>query len=681
MAIAALALRLYGLGQRHVVFDESVILDPEVLRLGLITYAQKLWLETTYNPGWPMLIWLVHRVVGVSTTWARVPSAVCGALTPVAFYALARQVGLSRMPALLAGSVLGAAIFQVEYGQQIMPHAALPLGACVCLWLVSRLATLSSSFDPRKALLLTAGLIATFGLMMFLHNSSLLLLPLLLGYLGWSVRYPVESSPGESPRGSRSFALCVWVACVLALGFVSLGWFIAKAGHSDWLHLRPFFMTTFREAPDRGIVSDGLYIADEWYVRVRPARGGTVGAILDGAYFTATRVFDLLYGQFRLRGEQQFTHGRWTWLLPLVMLLLVARGAVSAARDWAGRTASRWVVAAGCILAFIIVMSACRIFPLGGIRHLIVLSPLVVLTAAVGLQSTSRRLSSLLGALCLVWLVGDAASLPRYYRSTRDEVGNKRFAQLAQYFDTYNFVAADTICSEGSLRLAAAARPGGRMLAADDPGFARLTLEHKPFFACALHDSIFASVEPGKPPVASKRFRELAHPLVNLRDYRAIPIACPPAPFYWLAWTVYYMEPQNGTQPVEVTDVAQCRETGSVAPWAFVVRFSRPIHADMFNRDSVQLVSLGAPNPPLIPIDLHFSEPTRTLTVIPLKPLGDEPYLLALYRTIRDTEGHPLDAKGKAFYYHFPRDPAAGAIRVDRGWLMRAAENAQSSKL
>ena len=204
VAVVAAALRFYALSRRIVVLDESLIYDTDTLKLGLHAFTHKIWSETTYNPGWTFVVWIMHRLFGLSTFWVRVPSALASTLAVVGLYAVARSFGLRRVTATLAGAIMTVAVFQVEYGQQILPHAALPLGTCVCLWLVTLLGRAEIQAAPGKQVALLATLILVFGTLVFLHNSALLLVPPLLLYWGWSIVRPASATPpsGAQPPSS-----------------------------------------------------------------------------------------------------------------------------------------------------------------------------------------------------------------------------------------------------------------------------------------------------------------------------------------------------------------------------------------------------------------------------------------------------------------------------------------------
>ncbi len=703
VGVMAFAIRLQGLSRRQLIYDETLLLDPEGLGLGLIEFAQKLWTETTYNPGWPILIWLVKRVAGLSIFWARFPSALCGALAPLALYAVAREFGLKRITATLGALVMAVALHQVEYGQQIMPHGALPLGCCLSVWLVSRMGRREVWNYPGQMVALSAGLVAVFGTLIFLHNSTLLLVPLLLGYWLWTVSRPTAAAAGDDPR-ARRLAVASWVVCTAAIGFTSLGWFIAKSGKSDWNHLRPFFMGTFKHAPDRGVVSDSLAVLDYWYVGPgTPSTKLEPVTLRDVAYFTTTRIFDLIGGQFKLRGEQQYTlifdvqnnhftasdfrHFRkhlYLWLLPLGMVFLVGRGVFRALTGRAGPIGSRWVFVAGMTLVLLLALSAVRLFPLGGIRHLIVLSPLVILTAALGLESASRRVTLVLTSLCLAWMTASVVALPEFYRTTRDRLGFERLLSEAAKYGVKDFVAADTICSEGTLRLAAAQGTDCQMIPADSEKFAECTLRHRPFFICSLSDPILETTEKGKEPTPTKLLKQLAHPLANLRNYRAIQIAKPVWPKVWLDWTVWYLEPKEGPYSPEVAEVGECKRMGQNTAAALVVRFSKPMRADTINSKTIQLVSLGKNGfvgAPLLPIDVHYFESSQTAVITPREPLAETFHMLAMYRDIVDEDGRPLDSNSDAFFHLFTSLPNPFAEKSDRSWSFRAEMGFVSSKL
>jgi hypothetical protein len=647
----AFGLRLYGLSRRLIVLDESLIYDPNLLRLGLREFTWKVWAGTTYNPGWAGVVWVAHRLFGASTFWVRMPSCLASAAASGALYAAARSMGLSRLAGLVAGSVLACSIFQVEYGQQILPHAVLPLGAGLCLWLVTTLARPETRSSAAKQIAVSSLLLALFGSLVVMHNSALLLAPPLLLYWIWGVLSPGEIADRGDGRARRVSLLCV-AACAVAVGFASLGWFFAKVGEADRFYLRPFYLSTFLDSPDRVIASDLLNAADDWYRMVRPASDGWKARAADLGYFSASRGFDFLYGGFKLRGEQQLTGRLLDWWIPGLMVAAVFTGVLCALTGLVCQASRRWVACFVLTAALVIVLSGLRLFPIGGIRHLICMSPLVVLTACAAIDTRARWLSRGVLFAILLWGAGDLFRLPRYYRTTRDYLGARRLEKLARQYGVRDVVSGDTLCSKGALTVLVADYPRLRTLPSDDPDFVELVKQHRPFLLCSLHDPLLEKSGGEVKPTAF--FKNLAHPLATLNQYTATPLVQAARPIAWLNWTVYLLRPKTGPYPPEVLDVTPCGSPRGPMPWGFAVRFSKPVRPQDVNGNSVRLnAKLPEGGWSTVPVaaDVTYLAESRTAMLVPRAPLPPNNYVLTVDRTVKDEEGRPLDADDRAFYH------------------------------
>ena len=207
VALLAAVVRLIGLSRRVLIYDESLLFDPGWLERGLSAYAHDVWTSTTYNPGWAVVVWVMHRACGLSIFAARLPSCAAGVLAPVALYAAARAAGLGRTAAVWAGLIMALSLFQVEYGQQILPYAVLPLGAGLCVWLVTKLVHSETLENPRAQVAYALALVAVFGALVFCHNSTLLLRPRCSCSGPGTCSGPRRRS-ARPPAGSRRLRAC-----------------------------------------------------------------------------------------------------------------------------------------------------------------------------------------------------------------------------------------------------------------------------------------------------------------------------------------------------------------------------------------------------------------------------------------------------------------------------------------
>src|SRR5262249_26024841 len=144
------ALRLTALNRHFFWFDEGLLLDIDQLSHGLKRYLARIWIHTTYNPGWAALLWVVDRVGGDSIRTARLPSSIAGILCIGTTFAAARALKLDRTTALLAALLTALAWPQIEYSQQILPYAGIPLLTAVVVWCLARIAQIDAGKEPLR---------------------------------------------------------------------------------------------------------------------------------------------------------------------------------------------------------------------------------------------------------------------------------------------------------------------------------------------------------------------------------------------------------------------------------------------------------------------------------------------------------------------------------------------------
>ena len=284
--------------------------------------------------------------------------------------------------------------------------------------------------------------------------------------------------------------------------------------------------------------------ADAWYARHRPDVSGRAGGWLDLGFFYTTRVFDFAFGHFRTCPEQRSSRSWAPWLLPLPMLVMLAWGAVHALRGGSGPLVRRWVACFVVMLVLCVGLSGLRAFPLGGIRQLIALSPLVVLTTAAAFDARSPRSARTALAAGLLWAVASAVALPKYYQTTRDGLSPEKLTKLAVRYGVKHVVSGDTLCSIGAPRIHNALGPKGDVLTSDDPRYVEMLKQHKPFLLFSLFDPILEKTGDAIEPSGLYKF--LAHPLATLGQFRATPVIRPDRRIAWLEWTVYLVEPKPG---------------------------------------------------------------------------------------------------------------------------------------
>lgn len=146
LTVAALALRLWGLGSRPLLSDESSSFYFSQLPLATLLGS----LCDPHPPGYYLLL-RGAAALGQSESWLRLPSALAGALAVPLTWAVARLAGLSVLPrtdspvqtphrrwphqaALLAAALVAFAPLAVWYSQEVRAYALLSLLTLGMAW-------------------------------------------------------------------------------------------------------------------------------------------------------------------------------------------------------------------------------------------------------------------------------------------------------------------------------------------------------------------------------------------------------------------------------------------------------------------------------------------------------------------------------------------------------------------
>ncbi len=672
ITIAAFALRWHHLSRRLLIFDEFMLMNPYRLTQGLGEYLRGVWATTTYNPGWIILVWVANRLGGISA--CRVPSCVAGAIVPAVVYVAARWMNLSKRAGLVAGAIMAFGVYQLEYGQQVLPYAGMPLCGALCVAFMTLLARASWLRTPVRLKWIWSGFVLSCAAATFIHNSALIVFPPVFLYWAWSVARPSETvAVGQARSRGRQTLLLVTTGVVVAA--TALPWLYVMAGGSDRDYLHPFFAGTFRKAPIRWFVSDTLNWTDQLYAQQRAHFWGFRG-IADPLYFSATRVFDLVSTYFRteyLVGDQH--PAGWgayclPWAYTAAILGASVIGVISALRTRCSPTAARWVICLGTTLVLGLGLSALRLFPIGGVRQWLCVSPLLALTVAVGVDCQNRWLSRIVVALVFTWLVGNFQLLPDYYRTTRDTLPVNAMLKLAA---THH--VKDLVCADGQPSLASMAQVGfaDRSLRVTEPNqlwFEQLTANQLPFFMCAVS---------GPPLIWSQSNPDLRRDIDwgRLSNYVAVPLTRSTHWKHWFAWDVVLFKPQR-PRVVGLEVLSGKKNTSGRPTFAIGITFSEPMHPSSLGSDSVHLTEEtqqdgfgGAGN-----LDLQITRfpDAKTFVVEPKTrlELGTD-YLLTLNQSICDASGAKLDIEGWEFHVIVRVDEAGTDQKPPRFRLLKHA--------
>ena len=255
MAVIALgaALALEGLDRHFFWFDEGLLLDIDSLHQNARGYVLSIWRNTTYNPGWALLVWLTTHLAGLSLWVARLPSFLAGLANIGMMFAAARALRLDRLTALAAALLTALAWPQVEYSQQVLPYAAVPLMTTLLLGALARLGQ-SDPEAPRPLLRWSLVLAAIGTVSVVNHNSILMLFPFMafvaLGIILNAAGSPVSVALLRFPVGSSLRPFIPAAACLAWIVLVSLVFYIPKSGEGYRTYLDPYYLTTFRNHLD-----------------------------------------------------------------------------------------------------------------------------------------------------------------------------------------------------------------------------------------------------------------------------------------------------------------------------------------------------------------------------------------------------------------------------------------------
>ncbi len=199
LTVAALALRLWGLGSRALLPDESSSFYFSQLPLATLLRS----LCDPHPPGYYLLL-RGAALLGQSEAWLRLPSALAGALAAPLTWVVARTAlrptagPEQRWPgkaALLAAALVAFAPLAVWYSQEVRAYAALSMLTLLLAW-----AGLRWRLRPTAAAA-AAFLLAGWSSVWFEYGALVILFGLNLFLLsGWPWR-PVGANPAGSARG------------------------------------------------------------------------------------------------------------------------------------------------------------------------------------------------------------------------------------------------------------------------------------------------------------------------------------------------------------------------------------------------------------------------------------------------------------------------------------------------
>lgn len=517
VAIGA-ALRLTALGKHFFWFDEGLLLDIDQLPHTLKRYLARIWIHTTYNPGWAAVLWVVDRLGGNSIRIARMPSSIAGILCIGMTFAAVRALRLDRATALFAALLTALAWPQIEYSQQILPYAGIPLLSAVVVWCLARVSSTDASRSPLRFVGWHYALAAACTINIINHNSFIVLVPFLAFFLYWLVLRGRVSRPSSSSFAGRITARFLSPESMIAfvtlatIAAVAVVFFVPKSGEGYRTYLDPYYVPTFR-AHQMGY---GPFTDGAWN-RAMPHANRTVDAV----YFAATRGYDTLLYSVNLFSP---TYVDTPWGLAAALpVLLVLIGTVLAARGKRGHAVQALGLGLVLTMGILFLLSIRKLYPFGGIRQLLFLTPMVIILAAIGWRSALRRWPVPVRVASVCCLLLYAVRVPVYYNETASRMSESDLQRAIAKTGLHTLVAPEF--GEHYFALNHALRKVRRheLIDVTWPRFTELTAKHEPFL---LYSKTI--VKPADIVLANSTKNELTEKLrsknLQLSDYEFKPL-------------------------------------------------------------------------------------------------------------------------------------------------------------
>jgi hypothetical protein len=388
--LGAFLLRVHDVSRIFLWLDETDFFNEQLYGdapKSMLSFALATRNATTNTWGWPAVIWLSCHLFGATVTAARAPSVIAGTGSVFLVFMIVYRLnpGKSaalRFPPAIAAAVLAAiAMPQVEFSQRTYPYGAAPvIAAALILAHLKLRRALTDKSAPVRATL-GAFILYTFAgaVAVCVHPSlGLLLLASLALLAAGSVRTVAHQTPQVRRRLLGLAAGSVFVLFVMAL----LNAKNPKYG------FRPYLVRYYHAPAIRSIPKLLLHLYD-----------------------LGTYHLNLFYN------ESLYWPERANWAtLPLIALCVF--GWILAWRGRFGESARQlaWFGSLATILPA--GLSIFGVFPFGGIRQTLFLSPFLFAFVGLGFYaalSSSLPLRVSAGLVATAWLIMWGINLPRFY--------------------------------------------------------------------------------------------------------------------------------------------------------------------------------------------------------------------------------------------------------------------------
>jgi hypothetical protein len=359
VVVCGFLLRAYHISRIFLWLDEMDMFNEYVYGQhpkSLVDFALYTRDATTVTWGWPGLIWIVSHVFGATIGVARMPTMLVSSAGVLLLFVLIYQIlprdfrGNRFWPALFAAAFTAISIMQLEHAQRTYPYGAIPCVATLILlahFQVMRAASPAWKYSPGlfRAIVVYTGAAA---LAFCIHNSLDLLFAISAGFLCYSAAPHLlrQSWPERWKVLRPAIGAGAIVVCAALLNAKN-----PKYGFRVYL--------------------------ENYYGTLSPR---AIPKLLMHAYDLLTYHLNVVYNPSLYWPERLNPI-----LLPLVALCLF--GWVMAAIGKFGSRVRQLAAMAMAGVAIIAALSLVRIFPFGGVRQTLFLTPFFLTFAALGFYS------------------------------------------------------------------------------------------------------------------------------------------------------------------------------------------------------------------------------------------------------------------------------------------------------
>lgn len=364
-------------------FSDRVFLNPNQHLLGYLVHTRD---ATTNTWGWPAILWVVCRIFGATLQVARTPGALAGTGMVLAMFFLVHRLLPENFPGNRFVPAIGAAVFaavampQMEFSQRIYPYAAAPLmGAALLiadLYLYRQLQQSSRNIQGLLRAIVCYALVASF--VVCIHPSLNVLVALSMIVLAAAI-------VGQLPNMPTIDRIRI------------LKWSAAAAG------LICFFVLLNRKNPKFGFRPYLVQYYHDISLSALPK-------VFLHAYDLGTYHLNLFYN----------TKLYWPEQLNIVLFPLIASCVLGwwlSAKGRYGALARHLAILGAMVVTTIAALSFFRLFPFGGVRQTLFLSPFLLTFAVLGIYTLRKSLATRVagGILVAGYLSLWTVNLPKFY--------------------------------------------------------------------------------------------------------------------------------------------------------------------------------------------------------------------------------------------------------------------------